>query len=69
MDSRSTCAYFGDSLLRLVLPFMDWERGSGDYFKAYVSPRHVLGASSGCRAGTAKTKRSDHTTSVIWFSV
>lgn len=45
MDARNTCAYFGDSLVRLVLPFLDWERDGGEYFKAYVNPRHVLGAS------------------------
>ncbi|WP_176048621.1 hypothetical protein [Burkholderia sp. BCC1644] len=47
MDSRDTCAYFGDSLLRLVLPFMDWEQEEErrQYFRAYVNPRHVLGAS------------------------
>ncbi|MCA8205141.1 hypothetical protein LGM71_29310 [Burkholderia sp. AU33545] len=45
MDSRNTCAYFGDSLLRLVLPFVDWEQNEQQYFRAYVNPRHVLGAS------------------------
>ncbi|MEX3556219.1 MAG: hypothetical protein VB131_06485 [Burkholderia gladioli] len=46
MDSHNTCAYFGDSFLRLILPFMDWERSeSRDYYRAYVNPRYVLGAS------------------------
>lgn len=34
MDARNTCAYFGDSLARLVLPFLDWECDGGEYFKA-----------------------------------
>ncbi|WP_231973165.1 hypothetical protein [Ralstonia insidiosa] len=46
MDSHNTCAYFGDSFLRLILPFMDWEPSEPrDYYRAYVNPRYVLGAS------------------------
>lgn len=41
----NTCAYDGHSFLWLILPFMDWERNeSNDYYRAYVNPRHVLGA-------------------------
>lgn len=45
MGSRNTCAYCGDCLLHLILPFMAWENSSDSYFKAYVNPRYVLGAS------------------------
>lgn len=45
IGASNSCAYFGDCLLRVVLPFMDWEDESSSYFKAYVNPRHVLGAS------------------------
>ena len=46
MDSHNTCAYCGDGFLRLILPFMNWEeRESRDYYRAYVNPRYVLGAS------------------------
>ncbi|WP_122649377.1 hypothetical protein [Burkholderia pseudomallei] len=45
MGAHGTCAYWGDELLRLAVPFLDWERGVGERFKALVDPRHVLGAS------------------------
>jgi hypothetical protein len=45
MGSHDTCAYWGDELLRLVIPFLGWERCEGDVFQAYVDPRYVLGAS------------------------
>jgi len=45
MGSLGTCAYWGDELLRLVIPFLGWERREGDAFRAYVDPRYVLGAS------------------------
>ncbi|ALP62243.1 hypothetical protein [Paraburkholderia caribensis] len=45
MGSQDTCAYWGDELLRLVIPFLGWERRSGDAFQAYVDSRYVLGAS------------------------
>jgi len=45
MGSHDTCAYWGDELLRLVIPFLAWERRGGDAFQAYVDPRYVLGAS------------------------
>lgn len=50
MDSRNTyaywtCVYWGDALLRLVVPFLDWESSAGECFQAMVDPRFVLGAS------------------------
>jgi hypothetical protein len=46
MGGRDTCAYWGDELLRLVVPFLAWERRDEvEPFKAYVNPRNVLGAS------------------------
>ncbi|WP_446027556.1 hypothetical protein [Lelliottia amnigena] len=45
MDSSNTCAYVGASLLQLILPFLHWEEDRGAYFRAYVNPQHVLGAS------------------------
>jgi len=45
MGSHDTCAYWGDELLRLVIPFLGWEGRRGEAFQAYVDPRHVLGAS------------------------
>ncbi len=45
MGASNTCAYFGDGFLRLILPFMGWEDEPRSYFKAYVNPRYVLGAS------------------------
>jgi hypothetical protein len=45
MGSHDTCAYWGDELLRLVIPFLRWERREGEAFQAYVDPRNVLGAS------------------------
>ncbi len=42
----NTCAYDGHTFLWLILPFMDWEQDeTSDYYRAYVNPRHVLGAS------------------------
>ncbi|MFV0662380.1 hypothetical protein [Denitromonas sp.] len=42
----NTCAYDGHTFLWLILPFMNWERDEPeDYYRAYVNPRHVLGAS------------------------
>lgn len=45
MGDHGTCAYWGDELLRLVVPFLDWEGRNGQPFQAYVDPRFVLGAS------------------------
>ena len=45
MGTRDTCAYWGDELLRLVIPFLGWERREGKAFQAYVDPHYVLGAS------------------------
>lgn len=45
MGTKNTCAYCGDSFLRLILPFMGWEDVPSYYYKAYVNPQHVLGAS------------------------
>ncbi len=45
-STGNTCAYHGGSFLHLVLPFMRWMNDADSpYFKAYVSPLHVLGAS------------------------
>lgn len=44
MGSHNTCAYGGAQLLRLVIPFLDWERRDGEIFQTYVDPRYVLGA-------------------------
>src|SRR5699024_3304009 len=45
MQSHNTCAYFGDSLLQLILPFANWEQNEErEYYRAYVDPRSVLGA-------------------------
>ncbi|PAU66578.1 hypothetical protein BZL41_01055 [Pseudomonas sp. PIC25] len=45
MDMGSSCAFWGDSFLRVVVPFLDWEEVQSERFQAYVDPRHVLGAS------------------------
>ena len=44
--SGNTCAYDGHAFIWLILPFMDWEKDeSKNYYRAYVDPQHVLGAS------------------------
>ncbi len=45
MDSGGTCAFWGHSFLRIVVPFLDWEESQSARFKALVDPRYVLGAS------------------------
>lgn len=45
MGRENSCAYWGDSLLRLVMPFLGWEPHEGERFQAMVDPRFVLGAS------------------------
>ncbi|MEN4946774.1 hypothetical protein [Pseudomonas proteolytica] len=45
MDSGGTCAFWGHSFLRIVVPFLDWEKSQSARFKALVDPRYVLGAS------------------------
>lgn len=45
MDSSGTCAFWGHSFLRIVVPFLDWEESPSARFKALVDPRYVLGAS------------------------
>lgn len=43
-----TCAFHGDTFLRLVVPFLLWtsrEDEKNPWFRAYVDPQHVLGAS------------------------
>lgn len=45
MDMGNSCAFWGDSFLRVVVPFLDWEEAQSERFQAYVDPRHVLGAS------------------------
>ncbi|QKG67332.1 hypothetical protein HP062_18075 [Pseudomonas sp. B14-6] len=45
MDSSGTCAFWGHSFLRIVVPFLDWEESQSARFKALVDPRYVLGAS------------------------
>lgn len=45
MDSGGTCAFWGHSFLRMVVPFLDWEESRSERFKALVDPRYVLGAS------------------------
>lgn len=42
----NSCAYNGHAFIWLILPFMDWEQDeSKGYYRAYVDPQHVLGAS------------------------
>lgn len=54
IGGRNTCAYFGSSFLRQLLPFVYWDRKAPsvtDYFRAYVSPLYVwVRASRGCRS-------------------
>lgn len=45
MGRQGTCAFFGHTFLHLLVPFLNWERSDRPYFKAYVDPRYVLGAS------------------------
>ena len=48
MGGRNTCAYFGASFLRQLLPFIYWEKeppSVSNYFRAFVSPLYVVGAS------------------------
>jgi hypothetical protein len=48
MGYPNTCAFHGDSFLRLVIPFVHWtetDDRSRPRFRAYVDPGHVLGAS------------------------
>lgn len=45
MDSSGTCAFWGHSFLRTVVPFLDWEESQSELFKTLVDPCYVLGAS------------------------
>lgn len=48
MGYPNTCAFHGDSFLRLVIPFVHWtetDDRSRPPFRAYVNPGHVLGSS------------------------
>ncbi|CAB5670630.1 Uncharacterised protein [Delftia tsuruhatensis] len=45
MDDQNTCAYHPNSLVQLVLPFVDWQPSPRQCLRAWVNPRHVIGAS------------------------
>lgn len=61
MQSHNTCAYFGHSLVKLILPFAEWEQSEGkECYRAYVDPRSVLGACiNGSPGGVSEEEVSD----------
>lgn len=56
MDQAGTCAFVGDSFLKLIVPFLDRGSRDGPPFRAYVDPRYVLGA---CIKGYPKHIKGD----------
>lgn len=44
-NDRGTCALHPDSLIAVLIPFLNWEDQNGQAYRALVDPKHVLGAS------------------------
>tara|TARA_R110002072_G_C7966912_1_gene534380 strand:+ start:2843 stop:3856 length:1014 start_codon:yes stop_codon:yes gene_type:complete len=44
-NDRGTCALHPDSLMAVLIPFLNWEDQNGQAYRAFVDPKHVLGAS------------------------
>jgi len=44
-NDRGTCALHPDSLIAVLIPFLNWEDQNGQAYRAFVDPKHVIGAS------------------------
>ncbi|EHA15242.1 hypothetical protein [Halomonas sp. HAL1] len=42
-NDRGTCALHPDSLMAVLIPFLNWEDQNGQAYRAFVDPKHVVG--------------------------